>query len=254
MREFILNKYIKLRLEDGKTNIYVNNELFRQCKYLLIHIPKENLGYIKSLNSIDEAEEILDISLKESSLSSFNITPDQEFWAHCSNLQAWAENDYDTRLLHRTIAFPLLKKLVELGDSYAEITLKEEIIKRFESGHPSVIKYLISEGYIKEYLKEELLDSFLSMNEIDALKGIGKLINREPRIVEGSRFFDQPLSPQYSLVFKKKTLSGLDLRFNNLKEFPSLISQFRDLEKLYLDDNSNLILCNLRLIKYIKIV
>ena len=38
---------------------------------------------------------------------SVDITPKQEFWAHCSNLQTWNENYYDTRLIHTNLAFPL---------------------------------------------------------------------------------------------------------------------------------------------------
>ncbi len=33
--EFKVNENITLRFEDGNTNIYVNNEYFNQCKYLL---------------------------------------------------------------------------------------------------------------------------------------------------------------------------------------------------------------------------
>ena len=39
-----------------------------------------------------------------------NITPEQEFWEHYSNLQVWYKNDYNTRLLHRNLSFDLLKK------------------------------------------------------------------------------------------------------------------------------------------------
>ncbi|UCC19893.1 MAG: zinc-ribbon domain-containing protein [Promethearchaeota archaeon] len=42
--EFKINEFIKLKLENGKTVIYVKDEKFLQCKYLLIEIPK---GQIK---------------------------------------------------------------------------------------------------------------------------------------------------------------------------------------------------------------
>lgn len=69
-----------------------------------------------------------------------DITPEEEFWGHCSNLQAWVENNYDTRLLHSNIAFPLLKKLTEAGDPNTNKVFKEEIARRFESGFMPVIE------------------------------------------------------------------------------------------------------------------
>ena len=44
-------------------------------------------------------------------------------------MQVWAEHNYYTRLLHRDITFPLLKKLTEGGDPLARKVFKEEIAK-----------------------------------------------------------------------------------------------------------------------------
>ncbi len=43
MKEFNVNEYITLKLEDGRTNIYIKGELFRQCKFLLLNIPVEEI-------------------------------------------------------------------------------------------------------------------------------------------------------------------------------------------------------------------
>ena len=48
------------------------------------------------------------------------ITPEQEFWGHRSNIQAWVECEYDTRLLHSNLSFPLLKALSDAGDPKAK--------------------------------------------------------------------------------------------------------------------------------------
>jgi len=87
-----------LRLEEGKTNIYIKGKLFQQCKSLMLEIPKNKLKKLSKINSIDEAVEKLNHRRKEEFDS--KIKPDEEFWAHCSNLQTWAEHGYDTRLLH----------------------------------------------------------------------------------------------------------------------------------------------------------
>ena len=154
---FEINDYLSLRLENNKTNIYVGGRLFRQCKFLLLDISKEKGTELKKIDSIDEAEAKLDGRM-ESNHSI--ITPETEFWGHRSNLQAWYENNYDTRILHRNLAFPLLKKLQKEGDTLARKVFKQEIAKRLESGHPTVILYLIEEAYYK-YLSNEEFDTVL---------------------------------------------------------------------------------------------
>ncbi|KKM75459.1 hypothetical protein LCGC14_1390000 [marine sediment metagenome] len=80
------------------------------------------------------------------------------------NLQVWAENGYDTRLLHRNIAFPLLNQLSKEGDLTAKKVFKEEIAVRFSSGHETVMNFLL-EGKYLEILSKEEFDLVLS--EID---------------------------------------------------------------------------------------
>ncbi|MFX0033951.1 MAG: Rab family GTPase [Candidatus Hermodarchaeota archaeon] len=154
--EFEINKYLKLRLEYGKTIIYVNGKRFTQCKYLLFSIPTKKIRDYDEIRSIDEAAEKLD---KRMETHTSYISPETEFWGHCSNLQAWYENSYDTRLLHRNLAFPLLKSLSDAGDTLAKRVFKEEIALRLESGYKSVVMYLINEGFL----------SYLNENEIDSL-------------------------------------------------------------------------------------
>ncbi|HEC41019.1 hypothetical protein LCGC14_0685730 [marine sediment metagenome] len=110
VKEFRVNNLISLRLEDNKTILYVNNQEFKQCKYLLLDIPDDEIEDVQEVKSIDEAAEILDNSMEYDKLG---ILPEEEFTAHCSNLQAWVENHYNTDLLHRNLAFPLLKILSE---------------------------------------------------------------------------------------------------------------------------------------------
>ncbi|MHA1275000.1 MAG: hypothetical protein ACTSQS_16450 [Promethearchaeota archaeon] len=56
--EFRVNDYITLRLEDGRTRIYVCEERFMHCCFLLIFNPHLKKGQSK-INSIDEAAEFL---------------------------------------------------------------------------------------------------------------------------------------------------------------------------------------------------
>jgi hypothetical protein len=174
MNEFKISEYISLKLEEEiiveegnlkelRTNIYVRGEKFRQCSFLLIEIPISKITLLDNIESIDEAEEKLDSSLEEDNDNPFKykIPPETEFWGHCSNIQVWVENDYNTRLLHRNLAFPLLKKLTEVNDLKAKGIFKEEIAERFASCHLPVIHFLLFENYL-DYLSEEELDVLLS--------------------------------------------------------------------------------------------
>ena len=58
MSEFVVNSFIKVRLEFGKTNIYINDELFKQCKYVLTKKKIYELEELLEIDSIDELETI----------------------------------------------------------------------------------------------------------------------------------------------------------------------------------------------------
>ena len=158
--EFIINNYLKLLLEENQTNIYVGGRLFRQCKYLMLNLPIANIRDFDSIESIDEVTEKLDSSMEGRGRYKYKISPETEFWAHCSNLQMWYEHNYDTNLLHRNLAFPLLKALTTEGDPLAKKVFKEEIARRFESGYPPVVLYLINQRYL-EFLNKEELDTVI---------------------------------------------------------------------------------------------
>ncbi|MFX0083593.1 MAG: hypothetical protein ACFE94_17735 [Candidatus Hodarchaeota archaeon] len=154
--EFIINKYLKLRLESGHTNLYVGEKLFRQCKYLLLNIPVSRINNYDEIESIDEAAEKLDHSMERGKQKKYHLSPDIEFWGHCSNLQVWYENNYDTRILHSNLSFPLLEALVKVGDPLAKKVFKEEIALRFANGYPSVVQHIVNQDYLKYFNKEEL--------------------------------------------------------------------------------------------------
>ena len=123
LKEFKINEYLTIKLRRGKTVIYVKDRRFRQCKYLFLNIPVDNVEDFYDIDSIDEAAEKLDHSLEgeraEEYSSNIQISKEEEFWGHCSNIHAWVENNYDTRLLHSNLAFPLLDRLTKAGDSQA---------------------------------------------------------------------------------------------------------------------------------------
>lgn len=173
LNEFTINQFITVRLENEETVIYVNGDRFNQCKYLLLNIPIENNNRYDELGSIDEAAEVLDRSMER---QKDVILPQVEFWGHCSNLQAWAENNYDTRLIHSNLAFPLLKRLTNAGDPLAKRVFKDEIAKRFSSGYLPVINYLTEKKYLNylttdevEVLLEDIREHMMITSDFDKM-------------------------------------------------------------------------------------
>ncbi len=153
--DFRINNYFNVKLEESKTNIYVGEEYFRHCKYLMLNISVNEPNLTDPLQSIDEAAEKLNGTL-EYHPNPHSIPPETEFWGHCSNLQVWAENEYDTRLLRRNIAFPLLKQLAQVGDPKARRVFKKEIIERIMSNYIPVRNFLIEKGYLVYFTPEEI--------------------------------------------------------------------------------------------------
>ncbi|MFX0024526.1 MAG: hypothetical protein ACFE9S_19585, partial [Candidatus Hermodarchaeota archaeon] len=129
---------------------------FRHCKYVLLNISADNIYNSEEIKSIDEAIEALDGSSEFLGKKIEKFNPEMIFWAHCSNLQVWHENNYNTSLLHSNLSFPLLKELSKVGDLKAQKIFNEEIAKRFESNNITVVKFLLYSGYLTCLNKEEL--------------------------------------------------------------------------------------------------
>ena len=191
--EVQLSKYISLKLEEGNINIYLNNQLFRQCKYLAFHLSLDKMSDLSEVRSIDDLEQ----KDHSTQYNQIDITPQEEFWGHCSNLQAWIENDYDTRLLHRNLAFPLLKGLTNLGDLKAIKIFKKEIIERFSNHSIPVMLYLLQGGFLNDFSDEER-----------------QLINEGLDKIYTTSFFAKiSYSENYSILFDKHELD------NNLEKY-----------------------------------
>ncbi len=156
LKTFKINENILLKLIEEETIIFVNGEPFLQCKSLIVNIPTSVIKDLSTINSIDELQHI-----KDNHLSYFNelvplVTPEQEFWGHCSNIQVWVEHDYDNRMIHSNLAFPLLKQLTKVGDPKARKVFKDEIIEGLLEGFFPKFAYLMSYEYVYCFIFEEL--------------------------------------------------------------------------------------------------
>lgn len=271
VRKFKVNKYLELKLEGNETIIYVNGRKFGQCKFLLLNIPIDKITSLDEVESIDEAAERLDNSLEPiypfiSRKKIRIIPPEVEFWGHCSNLQVWAENNYDTRLIHRNLAFRLLRDLTYAGDIIAKNVFKEEIVKRFLSGHPSVMQYLFEKGYLGhlEYQKERIGDETYDylIEQIKERNINGDFVMYENRIIDfmgrnkrltltkmqQENIFGDNISPYFPYrkiddinkvkgLEKLRDLKVLDMDGNDISEIKGL-ENLINLKKLDLSGNT----------------
>ncbi|MBD3255552.1 MAG: hypothetical protein GF383_10685 [Candidatus Lokiarchaeota archaeon] len=163
LRSQRIKPYLEVKLKEPwggvgppEVLVYVAGKRFRQCAYLLLQFSTGDVERLERVKSIDDAAETLNRSLHgRYPAKELNISPETEFWAHASNLQAWVEHDYDTRLLHRSLAFPLLKRLTELGDPAAKRAFKEEIARRYAEGNQTVRTFLEEEGYLELLTDDE---------------------------------------------------------------------------------------------------
>ncbi|HEC40125.1 hypothetical protein LCGC14_1291320 [marine sediment metagenome] len=239
MEKYRINEYLTLKLENEKTNIYVNDKKFIQCKYLLINQPKNR--NFETFDSIDEYSEALSSDLESTlKIEDLGISYEEEFRAHCSNLQAWAELEYDTRLLKSNLSFPLLKKLTEAGDPLARNVFKEEIGRRLESGYLPVMKYLNKEGYINYLENDEMYYSLLEPEQAKALFSLSKVIKE--RIEPSLRFYeDLDVNPYEYFIVENKRVTALRLWHLQIRLFPTSaieeISKLTSLEVLQLSNN-----------------
>lgn len=232
MKDFQINYYLSVRLENEETKIYVAGEPFIQCKFLLLNIPITQVSSFDEIQSIDEAAEKVD-EITERKIIELGIPPEVEFWGHCSNLQVWYENNYDTRLIHSNLAFPLLQRLTEAGDPLAKKVFKQEILKRYKDGTERTRDYLAAEGFLKYITLDEQLNILLDTNNLIALTELIEEVwpDRNPYTL----ILD--LIGEEVIKIENQTVVKLSLPHLELSEFPIMILNLNGLEYLSLHGN-----------------
>ncbi len=236
IKEFRVNEFLSLRFEWNQTIIYVKGEPFKQCKSLLFHISIDKLNYFDGIESIDDAEmnyqRIYDETYQVRGIG--KLPPKEEFWGHCSNLQVWHEHDYDTRLLHSSLAFPLLRRLAEVGDSKAKAIFFEEIVNRYKNGNEYTREYLGEEGYLNLLPIDMRFHAILEEEDFTALYDLWEELQND----EGVDDFTLEDLYFYELFeIKNRQIVKLTLSQVGLSKFPASILKMRHLKALDLSGN-----------------
>ncbi len=158
--------------------------------------------------------------------------------------------------MHSNLAFPLLRRLTEIGDPLAKKVFKEEILLRLESGFPSVIIFLIAEKYIDYLEREAFLSSILNEKDAFAILEIEKFLKINLKAeyenfdfcdenvfmfynkkVIGLKIFDLNVESVIRHITKLKNLSVLCLVGCNMIKLPHSIEELKNL--IYLDLSVN---------------
>jgi len=167
---FEVNEYITLKLVRKFTDIYIKGERFRYSFLLNLDLREDDFRRYDQANDLDGGR----VNKSDFNQEKVKNTPEQEFSDHYSTMNEWVRNDYDTRLLQVDLAFPLLKKLIDAGNSKAKNVIKDEIIKQLKSGHPSTTHFLVNGKYL-DYLSHEELISLLNLcnDNFEEIKQVG---------------------------------------------------------------------------------
>lgn len=252
MKEYRINKYLKLSRENGFTVIYVGNEKFRVFKYTLFSDTEtrkiKKKGYIGYMDG--------EIRLLENVYGGdlLKFDPETKFWRVYLNLQEWAEHKYNRKLLDMWLALSLLRKLTDAGDKVANLAFKEELMSELQENIQTVRYYLADQGYL-DYLtdvelkemgatwvrfkdkKFPIVSNILNLSKkgiksLSEVKGLFNLDELEILILNGNKIKKLPDS-----IGNLKSLKVLDLRENDLKNLPNSIGDLATLQELYISGN-----------------
>ncbi|KKK60370.1 hypothetical protein LCGC14_3025040, partial [marine sediment metagenome] len=170
---FQVNEFISLKLIFSKTLIYVCGDLFLTCQKVALNLAPNEFEKYDNFDDIDGA---VDFYESKASKEEVIITPEEEFWVHCSNLQTWVENKYNTNILTKYLSFPILEELSQRGISYFVTIFKEEIISRIKTGGIKILLYFIEGDYLNYLSEEDFFDSLLSIEDAEIIRNISNLI------------------------------------------------------------------------------
>lgn len=239
-KEFQVNEFISLKLIFSKSLIFIQDDLFMTCQKVALNILPGKVGMYDDFNNIDD---VIDFYKSQTpSGGEISITPEEEFWAHCSNMQAWVENDYNTCILSRYISFPILTELSNRGFQRFQRLLKEEIIYRIKEGGIKTIRYFIAdtgENYLKYLTENDLFDNLLPFDERDIVKNIASFSPLEYTITtslgDSRRFSSLRDDSKLHFCMKNGHITELEILLEDLpisKQYYEALLQVKGLDHL----------------------
>ncbi|MFX1574078.1 MAG: hypothetical protein ACFFB0_15145 [Promethearchaeota archaeon] len=141
---------ISIRNNYRKVNEYISVQRYESESKIIIYVKNEPLITIPSQRfpSLEYILRGINENLVRHKNPLKNNKTEKLFEKLLLSLENWSKNDYDIHLLHYEIAFPLLKKLKEIGSTKFQIIFQQEILKMYSIDSSEIKDYLRQEGYL----------------------------------------------------------------------------------------------------------
>lgn len=154
---FVVNSNLSVGLfGNGKIYAIVGDEAIVQCVHVFL-MPMTVTDNDDNIDSIiSSSREIY----KNKDFNDSGLDNDTLLLGHASNLQAWADCGYDSRILSSTVARPILAALAKHGDRVAKNRYMASIIERWMEGNYTSKRALI------EYNSYELRELISESDEL----------------------------------------------------------------------------------------
>ncbi|MBN2150785.1 MAG: tetratricopeptide repeat protein [Candidatus Lokiarchaeota archaeon] len=173
---FVVNEHLDVVWDpkQERVQVLVDGQPVLHCAFLVGNISISD----DEVSCIDDLAARKDVKRIKGSFVRNLLSIKEEVLAHASNIQAWAEHDYNTRILHSNIAFPLLKALAIAGDVKAGRIFEAEIVERLRDGTPATQKIIVEscEDHITTSLLRDLIEGCHDDKKVALLNRIGSFL------------------------------------------------------------------------------
>lgn len=222
-KSYNVNEVIKLQLEIVGVAIYVADKPLRMCTHISLVNPYDEEFFYNLQDLPNEYN---------------GLTEEEEFWGLCSCLQAWVENEYNSELLHGTLALVLLDELKNLGDHIAQQVYAKELGKMIKRGDYHTHEYLRREGYLSHLTEEELLTGSLNSPDAEIMLEISDRSSLEYSIIgnfDEDDFRHGYLTKNFYYSMQDGYVTALQIGLNLTKSIlPKSLNGLKHLRQLYI--------------------
>jgi hypothetical protein len=162
---FPITTHLGVGIEEFETRrvvALVDDRVVATCRYALILTKGEDTAEFTNMDELIEKRAMKEFEARQY-LAKEDWTIEQEVQVHASNLQAWAENDYDPCLLDSKIAKPLLRELCKVDES-AKRRFQAIVLESFMLAGKELREFLWIQYYndLYEVMNVVILKDFLA--------------------------------------------------------------------------------------------
>ncbi|MHA1683219.1 MAG: leucine-rich repeat domain-containing protein [Promethearchaeota archaeon] len=184
-KKYNVSDLIELWLVVNDTFIIVDGKVLNMCKHLAITMDDAMLEATADLETIDDIISMAKKLVPEREMRRKVrelVSGEEEFWAHCSNVQAWYDMGYDMRVIDSRLGARILEAMSEAGDPNAKQIFQTQMRDRLEAGFASGNSNIISVAFDCKWALEEIAEpewwdhAFNKLPNDDKIREFAKII------------------------------------------------------------------------------